>query len=45
MDSRTREIRQDVTAGETGDYLDISVEELSIGNSSSARQSGIEEYK
>ena len=45
VDSQTREILQDLIAGETGDYLDISVEELSIGNSSSARQSGIEEYK
>jgi len=44
-DSQMRETLQDLVAGETGDYLDISVRELNIGDTSGDRQSGIEEYE
>ena len=43
--SQMRETLQDLIAGETGDYLDISVRELNIGDTSGDRQSGIEEYE
>lgn len=43
--SQMRETLQDLVAGETGDYLDISVRDLNIGDTGGDRQSGIGEYE